>query len=83
MKSMKQKHKFSQFLGQQLESFFILCFKMLWEDLHENFRWLASSVVQVFRYPRKLGRQGGAKYVKQWSFIFGHFVPKRCLITQW
>mmetsp|Transcript_13467 Transcript_13467/g.29647 ORF Transcript_13467/g.29647 Transcript_13467/m.29647 type:complete len:770 (+) Transcript_13467:1-2310(+) len=30
----------------------------------------------VFRYPRKLGRQGGAKYVKQWSFIFGHFVPK-------
>eukprot|EP00435_Cladocopium_sp_Y103_P000898 s2482_g1.t1 len=31
----------------------------------------------VFRYPQKLGRQGGAKYVKQWSFIFGHFVPKR------
>ena len=24
--------------------------------------------------------RGGAKYVKQWSFIFGHFVPKCCWV---
>jgi len=33
--------------------------------------------VMVFQYPVKLRRQGGAKFVKRWQFIFGHCTAKR------
>lgn len=37
--------------------------------------FLALLARKAFEYPRRLRRFGGAKWVKQWAFMFGHFTP--------